>query len=231
MTLAIIQGSSHKPERAEVNVVIDVIRAFTVAHHAFLMGAREIILSPTIDAAFRLKESDEDFLLAGEVEGLPIRGFDLDNSPWNLQGKNLCGKVLVQKTTNGVKAALNALAADYVFITGFSNAKVTAEYIRANLIRSGEVSHINLIASHPTGDEDLACAEYIAGIITGDSRVDAKEAAERIQRSGPAEKFLNRSRPEFKKEDILLCLEEIDGSFIMQVNSDKGLPRIERIFI
>ncbi|WP_071460503.1 2-phosphosulfolactate phosphatase [Bacillus massilinigeriensis] len=229
MNVSIIQGNSVTPRTAEVNVVIDVIRAFTVAHHAFLLGAKEIILSPTVEASLELKQKNRDFLLAGEVEGLPIAGFDLDNSPWNLQGKMLDGKTIVQKTTNGVKAALNALDAEIVLVTGFSNAKVTADYIRSYCIARNTDCQINLVASHPTGDEDLACAEYIAGLILGDRGADACSVSKRIKNSVPAQKFFDPKKPEFQQEDICLCTEEINKGFVMKVNTGGVLPRIERV--
>jgi len=56
-----------------------------------------------------LKASDPALLLAGEIKGLGIPGFDLDNSPYRVAQAKLEGRRLVQKTTNGVKATLAAL--------------------------------------------------------------------------------------------------------------------------
>ncbi|MET1029577.1 MAG: 2-phosphosulfolactate phosphatase [Domibacillus tundrae] len=223
MAVKIYQGHSHHLTRADVNVVIDVIRAFTFAHYAFIRGAKEILLAETIDSAFHLKEKHPEYMLAGEEKGLPITGFDLDNSPQSLLEADLAGKTLVQKTTNGVRAALNALNARHVFVTGFSNARTTAEYIKKTY---GADQKIQIIASHPTGDEDLACAEYMKDIIEDRECQLVTWPAPRIKGSEAAQKFYDDSRPEFKSGDIDLCVEELELDFLMKVNQENDLPKI-----
>jgi len=107
--IRILQGTDRRYPDADINIVIDVIRAFTVAHVAFLRGVREILLVNTVEEAMALKASDPALLLAGEIKGLGIPGFDLDNSPYRVAQAKLEGRRLVQKTTNGVKATLAAL--------------------------------------------------------------------------------------------------------------------------
>ncbi|WP_409272098.1 2-phosphosulfolactate phosphatase [Neobacillus sp. SCS-31] len=226
MKATIYQGHCPRLPRSDVNIVIDVVRAFTVAHFAFLRGAREIILAGTEGDAFLLKEKNPGYLLAGEVQGLPIPGFDFDNSPARMAGADVRGRTLVQKTTNGVRAALNALDADAVFVTGFSNARTTAEYV---LKRWPPGSIVNIIASHPDGDDDLACAEFIKGVLQGDECISVEAVAERIRCSGPARKFFDSSRPEFQAEDIAFCTREMPGRFVMHVDCTGELPTIVRV--
>ncbi|RDU37724.1 2-phosphosulfolactate phosphatase [Neobacillus piezotolerans] len=226
MKATIYQGHCPRLPRADVNIVIDVVRAFTVAHYAFLRGAREIILAETEGQAFLLKEKNPDYLLAGEIRGLPIPGFDFDNSPAKMAAADVRGRTLVQKTTNGVKAALNALDADGVFVTGFSNARATAECV-LELWPPG--STVNIIASHPDGDDDLACAEYIKGILQGQDFISGEAVAGRIRRSGPARKFFDTLQPEFQAEDIDYCTRELTGGFVMHVDCKGELPTIVRV--
>ena len=54
-----------------VVVVIDVLRAFTTAAHAFDRGAEEILLVSSVEEAFQCRERNSDFVLIGEVGGLP----------------------------------------------------------------------------------------------------------------------------------------------------------------
>lgn len=226
MAVKIYQGHSCHLEQADINIVIDVIRAFTFAHYAFIKGAKEIFLIDSVESALQVKEQHPDYLLAGEENGLHIAGFDLDNSPMNVLAANLFNKTLVQKTTNGVKAALNALNAKHVFVTGFSNAKTTAEYIKTIY---GPDKKIQIIASHPTGDEDLACAEYMKGIIESQDDQLAAQTAFRIKNSLPARKFFDANMPEFKSGDIELCLKELNYDFVMEVKQKNTLPRIVRM--
>ena len=80
MNISIFRGNDLTLPWADANVVIDVVRAFTVAHYAFLRGAEEIRLVPDVEAALAVREKQPEVLLAGEIGGLPIEGFDLDNS-------------------------------------------------------------------------------------------------------------------------------------------------------
>ncbi|WP_082686938.1 2-phosphosulfolactate phosphatase [Bacillus sp. FJAT-27445] len=226
MNITIYQGHCHELPRSDVNIVIDVLRAFTVAHYAFLRGAKEIFLTATAEHAFLLKEKNPGYLLAGEVHGLPIEGFDFDNSPARMAVAGVNGRTLVQKTTNGVRAALNALDADAVFVTGFSNARKTAESVQKLW---GQGASVNIIASHPDGDDDLACAEYIKGILLGREILSKGAASERIRSCGPARKFFDKAFPEFKVEDISFCTNEVKGGFVMFVDCSGELPRIVRV--
>ncbi|PLR96828.1 2-phosphosulfolactate phosphatase [Bacillus sp. T33-2] len=231
MEINIYQGYDHRLAHAHVNVIIDVIRAFTVAHQAFLHGARKIILTGTVEEAFRLKAENPEYLLAGEIKGLQIPGFDLDNSPKRVADFELNERVIVQKTTNGVKAALNSLDAEDVIVTGFSNARATAEYIRKKYSHSRKGFTVNIVASHPTGDDDLACAEYIKGFIHGTSSATASETADRILKCEAAGKFFDEAQPEFDPRDIFYCIKEIDSGFVMKVYSEGATPEIRKVYV
>ena len=228
MPIAIYQGHHHSLAPADINIVIDVIRAFTVAHYAFIGGAKEILLVRTADEAFALKDTYPDYVLTGEEKGVGISGFDLDNSPKRMAGQNMTDKSLIQKTTNDVTAALGALNAKHLFVTGFSNAKTTAQHVK-KLVANDCV--INIVASHPSGDDDMACAEYIKGIIEGTNVVTAAEAIERIKGSSVAEKFFDCRQPLFDSEDIVYCTKELTGDFVMKVKQDGEVPTIERVII
>lgn len=226
MKVNIIQGNEHTLHPSDINIVIDVIRAFTVAHIAFINGVKEIKLVRTVEEALRLKQENERYLLAGEVDGLPIKHFDLDNSPYRINKLNLKDRIMVQKTTNGVKATLNALNANQVFVTGFSNARTTANYVKK--IASHQDTVINVIASHPTGDDDLACAEYMKGIIEAKEFMKLDEVKRRITESHVTEKFFDSTKPEFNKKDIDFCLQERNTPFVMKLNQVRRIPTIER---
>jgi len=228
MDIQIVQGNEIELGPSNVNIVIDVIRAFTVAHHAFLQGVDKILLVNSVEKAFQIKNDHPDYLLAGEIKGLPIEGFQLDNSPYRIQHEEVRGKTLVQRTTNGVKATLNSLNANEVFVTGFSNSKTTAKYIQ-KLLRDKKEPKVHIIASHPTSDDDFACAEYIKALLEGSENVAPKHVIKRINDSEVAKKFHDPGKPEFNSTDLLYCTKEIESSFVMRVNIKNEIPMIERI--
>lgn len=226
-TIEIIQGHDEVLPSAGIHVVIDVIRAFTVAQVALMRGVREIWLARDVDAARELHRRHPETWMAGEIGGLPIAGFHLDNSPVTVDAAPVAGRILIQMTTNGVQAALNAMHAEHVFVTGFANAARTARHIRA-LQRTLHDPRIRLIASHPSSDDDLACAEYMAGILQGDGHPTADEVERRIRRCDVAKKFLDPQRPEFAVADLEWCAREIPTSFVMRVAQPGETPIIVR---
>lgn len=223
--IRIFQGSEQPYPAADINIVIDVIRAFTVSHVAFLRNAHQIFLVNTVAEAFALKTGNPAYLLAGEIAGLPIEGFDLDNSPLTFSTANIENKSLVQKTSNGVKATLLALNAETILVTGLSNARRTALY--AKFLASGKPQCvINIIASHAGDDDDLACAEYIQDILFGLNLIKLEDIQSRIRNSRPAQKFFDPQKVDFDPGDMDFCTREIECNFVMEVDKSLPVPRI-----
>lgn len=220
MKITISQGTQPLPY-AHINIVIDVIRAFSVSHYAFQHGINEIILVKEAEDALLLKASDPTLLLSGEIKGYKIDGFDFGNSPHELSISNLTQKTLVQRTTNGVKAALCSLDADHVLATGFVGAYETSAWVKTLVKNSHDHDIlINIIASHPEGDDDLACAEYIQKILLDqydDLSSLQEQTALRIIHSEAAKKFLDPSNQDFPVLDLIKCLSTSENHFIMPI--------------
>ncbi len=223
--IRIFQGNDLTLPYADANIVIDVVRAFTVSHYAFLQGAERILLVPEVAAALTARDELPNALLAGEVGGVMIEGFDLDNSPRRFAEIDLRGRTIIQKTTNGVKAALHSLGAPTVLVTGFSNARATAIY----LARLTNLKSVNLVASHPTGDEDLACAEYIRSLILGEE-IEPEEVQRRIRGSATVQKFLDPAQPAFDPADIGYCCEPLSAEFVMAVTCEPK-PTVRKVML
>lgn len=227
MTITIFQGNESVGVKSDVNVIIDVIRAFTTAHVAFKKGIEKIFLVNEVEKAMALQKEDQDLILVGEIDALPIPGFDFSNSPHALHTTELTlqGKQLVQKTTNGVKSVLNNLDAQHILVTGFASADLIIQYIQS----LENIETINLIASHPTGDEDLACAEYIRAKLQGET-VSYDSMMARVKNCEAAQKFYTQDN--FDEEDISMAA-GIDNSvnFVMEVHCEAALPYIEKVYL
>ncbi|QDG51533.1 2-phosphosulfolactate phosphatase [Persicimonas caeni] len=232
-TIAIFQGHTPELPDADVNVVIDVIRAFTTTHVAFLHGATEVLLAGEVDEAFALKEEHPDYVLAGERDAIKIEGFDLGNSPFDCAGCELDGHGMILSTTNGVRATLHAMQHGrdghdgVVLVTGYTNAQQTADHIHA-LVERGEASRINLVASNPTGDDDLACAEFIRDRILGHGEIDHDEVVRRIRACESAQKFIDPTREKFDRRDIEMAMVPRGSNFVMLVLERNGQPVVEK---
>ena len=62
-------------------MIVDVFRAFTSAAFCIAAGAREIVLVNDHEQALAMKRADPTLYLSGEIDGRPIPGFDIGNSP------------------------------------------------------------------------------------------------------------------------------------------------------
>jgi len=103
-------------------VVIDILRASTTILQALDAGAIAVHPFQEVDEARRATASlPRPVLLGGERGGKKIKGFDLDNSPWNYTDDVCRGAHLVFTTTNGTRALHACREAERVLIGGFTN--------------------------------------------------------------------------------------------------------------
>lgn len=221
-TLNIIISQGHQPPANPrgATIVIDVIRAFTTTYHAFANGVAHIWPVATSAEAFALQAQQPAALLAGEIQALPIEGFDFGNSPLELSQAQVAGKPLILRTTNGVIATLNAQPCQHLFVTGLPTAAATV-----NAVKALDVEQVVLVASHPTGDEDVACAEYMRGLLGGEG-ISASEASERTLNAKAAQKFYDGSNPRLRADDIHLAAQCDVGDFVMLVKQSPQGPYI-----
>ena len=135
-------GRYEAAEARGVVIVIDVIRAFSVAAYALAGGAQALWLVRTVEEAFALRErnpeallsgsspqqgrQEQKILLAGEVGGRLIPGFDLNNSPALMMDSDVRGRILVQRTGAGTQGALAVANAAHILLSSLVNARATA---------------------------------------------------------------------------------------------------------
>jgi 2-phosphosulfolactate phosphatase len=197
-------------------VVIDVLRAFTTTAHAFARGAREIILVSTIEEAFELRERDANCLLAGEVNGFPIDGFDLPNSPSVIENLDLRDRRLVLRTTAGTQGVVLARQASQVFVASLCVATATAQDLLA--LDPDVVTFVETgVRTKGGGEEDIACADYIGSLLTG-SALDVADIRHRVRESRAAAKFTATGNSDFPGADLERALQIDRFLFAMKVD-------------
>jgi 2-phosphosulfolactate phosphatase len=115
-----------------VCVVFDVLRATTSMVSALASGAEAIIPVGEISEALAIRQQRPQVLLAGEREGLRIRGnltggveFDLGNSPREFTAEKVQGRTIVMTTTNGTRALRACAGARAVLVSCFLNLRAT----------------------------------------------------------------------------------------------------------
>ncbi len=215
-------AQGHDPELLDdaLSIAIDVIRAFTMSHCAFLRGAEQVFLYRSVEEARAAKQAHPDYVLAGERKSKKIEGFDIQNSPAEVSAMDLTGRNIILTTTNGVPSALNAMRVGRVLVTGFSNARVTAHFVREEVL-AGRVKRINIVGSHPSGEEDMHCARFIERMIRGREEADdATRMRDHILASAAAQKFQDPAQPEFNAADMDFCVRENPSDFVMELTGD-----------
>lgn len=196
-------------------VVIDVLRAFTTAAHAFDRGAEEILLVSTVHEAFALREQNPDFLLIGEVNGYPIKGFDLPNSPSAIEDLDLRERRLVLRTTAGTQGVVLAAYAEHLYVASLCVATATAQCVRK--LDPQTVTFVETgVRSKGGGEEDIACSDYISSLLMG-APLCINGIQNRVRASKAAAKFSDSENHAFSETDLEHALKIDRFPFAMKV--------------
>ncbi|MFD8309051.1 2-phosphosulfolactate phosphatase [Streptomyces sp. NPDC059690] len=203
-----------------VAVVVDVMRAFTVAAWVFARGAEKIVLASSDAEALALKERRSGWLAL--KDGAPATGFDTVNSPGLIRSFDLAGRTVVQKTTAGTVGALGVASAPLVLCASFVVAGATARFLKTS--GSGPVTFV------VTGDdgqaaEDLACAEYIGQhLAKGDAEVAPYlHRAKTSRAAADLADGMRRGYQGVHPDDVDLCLEVDRFPFAMLARQEDSL--------
>ena len=200
-------------------VVIDVFRAFTTAAFAIAAGARDVVLMADHTNALAMKAADPTLFLTGEIEGRPIDGFDVGNSPSVIQHLDLSGRRVVQRTSSGTQGVVAATNASRIVLGSLVIASATLRHVRA----IGD--DVTLVAMGTNeieeADEDLGCAIYL----------------EQLLRDGAAPLPMIRLLGDeggwpdwFPREDAILATEVDRFDFALPVTREDGLLIARPVF-
>lgn len=116
--------------RGSACAVIDVIRATSTIVTALAHGAVGITPVASVAEAEQLKANHPETLLAGERHGKMLPGFDLGNSPREMNAERVAGRSLVLTTTNGTQALAACRCARAVVPASLLNLSATAAKLR-----------------------------------------------------------------------------------------------------
>ncbi|MFC8359022.1 2-phosphosulfolactate phosphatase [Streptomyces griseorubiginosus] len=210
-------GIAELTEVPSVAVVVDVMRAFTVAAWAFAQGAERIVLAGSLDEALELKARHPDWVAL--KDGPPAPGFDAVNSPGMLRSTDLAGLTVVQKTTAGTVGALAVREASLVLCAGFVVAEATARLLRSR--GCGDATFV-VTGEDGRAEEDLACAQYVAAR-AGGAGTDAAGFLRRARASRAAAELTQGVRKGVHPDDVDLCLELDRFSFAMVAAEEDAL--------
>ncbi|HEX5568424.1 MAG TPA: 2-phosphosulfolactate phosphatase [Streptomyces sp.] len=211
-----------------VAVVIDVMRAFTVAAWAFSRGVEKMVLASSEEEALAWKRRHPGWLAL--KDGAPAAGFDAVNSPGLIRSSDLAGRTVVQKTTAGTVGALAVADAPLVLCAGFVVAGATARFLRTE--GSGPVTFV-VTGEGGRAAEDLACAEYIGQRADGGG-AEAAPFLHRARTSRAAAELADGLRRGYRgvhPDDVELCLEVDRFSFAMVARREASLTVLRPVAV
>ncbi|MGI8801480.1 MAG: 2-phosphosulfolactate phosphatase [Solirubrobacteraceae bacterium] len=174
---------------ARVAVVIDVLRATTTIAQALAGGYERVLCTTSRDRALELGADGR--VLAGEEGCVPPPGFDLGNSPADVE--TATGRELVLATSNGTPAIVAAARQAEVTLLGcLGNLAALVEILREAV----ETEDVLLVCSGTNGRLALEDV-YVAGRIVaalGGERTDAAEMTALVAAASPdADRILRES--------------------------------------
>jgi 2-phosphosulfolactate phosphatase len=206
-------------EAQGIVVVIDVLRVFTCAAMMFNYGATELVLVATADEAFEFRRRYPHYLIAGEIGGKQVDGFDLGNSPTEIieRGERYFkGRKVVLRSSAGTQGATTLKAnVQEIIVTGYLTASAVARYIR-NKKENGLI--VTLLAMGSEGKiksiEDECCGDYIEHLLT-DTTYDQVNALRECLHDPLIAGSLRGDRPHLPSEDIVFSLQRDLFDFVM----------------
>ncbi len=223
----LLTGASSASDTA---VIIDVFRAYTCSSFLLHFGVERIILEEDPIRALHLKR-ENGWLAIGEVNGVMVDGFDLGNSPSDIVSAGyavLSGKIIVQRTSAGVRGAV--AAAEHcrnVFVGAYTTASALAR-----VIQRLEPDQLHLVAMGWNAlepmPEDECCADYIHSLLEPGRPYDHVAAMHGILTHESAQKFLRGDKPQFPPTDVTWCLmRDLFPWAIRAVRSELGLELVK----
>ena len=198
-------------------VVIDVLRAFTVSAYALAGGAREVLYVAELDEARAIAARISGAVLSAEVDGLPVAGVAISNSPTMVAAADLAGRTLVQRSSAGVQA----LAAAAGRSTDLFAACLVVAGATARAVRERAPDLVTLVASRGDHVEDGACAAYLADLLE-DRTPDLDRLLAPLRASARYRELAAGAVPGFPPADLDLALVADRFNFALSVETGAG---------
>ena len=200
--------------RGSAVVAVDVIRATTTAITAVAAGHR-LYPAGSMEAAVRLAADLDRPILAGELGGVQPYGFDLQNSPCEMQDMVGSSRPIILLSTSGTRLMTEAAELGACYPACLRNTSAQARY----LAQTGcDAVILGADSRGQFRDEDrLCCARIARVLVEAGHTVADRLSAEVLERWGdaPDDAFVGgRSatylRDTAQEHDLEFVLEHID---------------------
>jgi 2-phosphosulfolactate phosphatase len=159
--------------RAEVGVVVDVMRATSTIAQALAAGYERVLCCAEVEDARALKEEVGDAIVAGERNAIRIEGFDAGASPREFLEPR--ASTLIMSTTNGTRTILEASSrCEEVLLGSLLNLSAVAGAVRS---RGSDAVVLCAGFQGAFANDDAYCAGRIVRELDGATLSDAAIAS------------------------------------------------------
>jgi len=207
-------GSAERYRDKYAIVVVDVIRATTVATTAVSMG-RRVFPARTTDDASVIAATLDDPLLVGELGGNKPYGFHITNSPVQIAAREDVHRPMVLVSSSGTQLMLNAAGSEGTYLSCFRNISAVARHI------GGKHERIALLGAGSRGqfrrEDQIGCAWVAEKLLQSGYRAETQRTNDLVRRwrnanvneirGGKSAEYLIRSG---QQEDLEFILDHID---------------------
>jgi 2-phosphosulfolactate phosphatase len=198
-------------------VVVDVIRATTVATTAVSMG-RRVFPAKTTDDASVIAATLKDPLLVGELGGNKPYGFDITNSPVLIAARNDVHRPMVLVSSSGTQLLLNAVGSEAIYLACFRNVSAVARHI------DGRHGRIAVLGAGSRGqfrrEDQMGCAWVAKKLLDAGYLPETEKTSDFVSRwhnasadairGGKSAEYLTRSGQQEDLEFILAHIDDLD---------------------
>lgn len=211
-------------------VAVDVIRATTTAVTGVALG-RQCFPVSSIEEATSLAKKLTNPLLVGELGGNMPYGFDMQNSPAQLQSRTDIDRPMILLSTSGTRLITEFRHSDALYVACLRNFSALIKHL---LDRHPRVALVGAGTRGEFREEDQLCCSWIADGIIGQGYKPENEITEQIVerwrgasvdviREGNSAAYLRRSG---QTQDLDFILTHVDDlHYVYHLNNGRIVER------
>jgi 2-phosphosulfolactate phosphatase len=214
-------------------VAVDVIRATTTAVTAVSLGRRCYPVA-SVETAAAVASGLNNPVLAGEIEGNMPPGFEMNNSPADLEHRADVERPLVLLSTSGTRLICGAADRQTMYVACLRNYHAQINHL---ISHHSKVAIIGAGSRNEFREEDqLCCAWIAAGLVAAGYTPASPETEEVIGRwrhaciqdivQGNSARYLCRSGQSHDLEFILKRVADVDEVYVYHGGEIKNVTRI-----
>jgi len=204
-------------------VVVDVIRSITVATTAIESG-RRCFFAPSVEAALLLARRLDSPLLVGEVGGNMPYGFDINNSPVEIESRRDISRPAILVSSSGLPLLYSLRNCNSVYVACLRNYGATVNHL------VGRYSYVTVLGSPTRGEfreeDQLCCAWIAAGLVKAGYTPEDDKTIEIVNRwkdkpvkvcaEGKSAEYLRKSGQLRDLEFILRHVNDLDMTLVVR---------------